>query len=162
MNQATRPYPSLTQSGFTVVELITVIVIIGILTSISAPKFIGNDAFAARGSYSTLLSALRLAQKTAIAQRKTVYANLNTTTKTVCLGYDSSCSTAVIDPANNAAYSKSLSSSVNLTTTLSSIAFTSSGKENANNTVTITVANNVVTSEPARTITIEQDTGYVH
>lgn len=161
MNQVPRSYPSQTQSGFTVVELITVIVIIGILTSISAPKFIGNDAFAARGAHATLLSSLRLAQKTALAQRKTVYANINTTARTVCLGYDASCTTAVIDPATNAGYSKTLPSSVNLTTTLASIAFTSSGKESANNIVTLTVQNNVV-SEPARSITIERDTGYVH
>lgn len=149
------------QKGFTVVELITVIVIVGILASVSAPKFIGNDAFAARGAYSSLLSGLRLAQKTALAQRKTVYASLNTTTRTLCLGYDASCTTPVTDPATNEAYSKTLPSAVTLTTTLSPIAFTSSGKESANNVVTLTVQNNVV-SQPARTITIEADTGYVH
>jgi len=149
------------QQGFTVVELITVIVIVGILASVSAPKFVGNDAFAARGAYSTLLSGLRLAQKTAMAQRTTVYVNLNTTTRTLCLGYNSDCSTPLLDPANNQAYSKTLPDSVNLATTLTPIVFTSSGKENANNVVTLSVQNNVVSS-PARTITIEADTGYVH
>lgn len=149
------------QKGFTIVELIAVIVIVGILASVSAPKFIGNDAFAARGAYSTLLSSLRLAQKTAIAQRTTVYVNLNTTTRAICLGYNSDCSTPVIDPATNAAFNKTLPNSVNLATTLTPIAFTGSGKENTNNVVTLSVQNNVV-SEPARTITIEADTGYVH
>jgi MSHA pilin protein MshC len=149
------------QKGFTIVELVAVIMIIGIISAIAAPKFIGNDAFAARGAYGTLISGLRLAQKTAIAQRKPVYVNLNTTSKVLCLGYDATCTTGVLDPATQAAYSKTLPSTVTLTTTLNPIQFTASGKESANNTVTLTVQNNV-TSEAARTITIERDTGYVH
>lgn len=148
--------------GFTIVELITVIMIIGIISAVAAPKFIGNDAFAARGAYGTLLSSLRLAQKTALAQRKTIYTNINVTSKVVCLGYDANCTTPVTDPATKAAYIKTLPSTVTLTTTLNPIVFTSSGKESANNTVTLTVSNNVATSEPARTITIERDTGYLH
>jgi len=150
------------QKGFTIVELIAVIMIIGILAAVAGPKFIGNDAFAARGAYGTLLSSLRLAQKTAIAQRKTVYANLNTTSRVVCIGYDAACTSAVIDPATNAAYSKTLPNTVNLTRSINPIIFTPSGKESANNTVTLTVQNNVVATEPTRTITIERDTGYVH
>jgi len=149
-------------NGFTIVELIAVIAIIGILSALAGPKFIGNDTFAARGAYGTLLSSLRLAQKTAVAQRTTIYANINVTSKVVCLGYDANCTTAVTDPATKTAYSKTLPSTVTLTTSLNPIAFTSSGKESANNTVTITVSNNVAPSEPTRTITIERDTGYLH
>jgi MSHA pilin protein MshC len=150
------------QKGFTIIEFITVITIIGILSAVAGPKLIGNDTFAARGAHGTLLSALRLAQKTAVAQRKTVYANINISTKLICLGYDAICITPVSDPATKAAYIKTLPSTVTITTTLNPIAFTSSGKESANNTVTITVSNNAAPSEPTRTITIERDTGYLH
>jgi MSHA pilin protein MshC len=150
------------QKGFTIVELIAVIMIIGIISSVAAPKFIGNDAFAARGAHGTLITSLRLAQKTAIAQRTTVFANINSATRVICLGYDAACNTPVIDPATQTAYTQTVPATVNITTTLSPIQFTSSGKESANNTVTLTVQNNVVAGAYMRNITIEADTGYVH
>lgn len=152
----------LLKRGFTLVELIAVLVIAGVLAAVAAPRFIGNDAFAARGAYGTMLSALRFAQKTAIAQRTTVVVSIDTATRVVCLGYGSvNCSTPVLDPATGNAYSKVLPSTINLTRSSNPIVFNGLGSETSGNTVTVTVQNNVVT-EPARTITIEQSTGYVH
>jgi MSHA pilin protein MshC len=147
--------------GFTIVELVAVMVIVGIVTAISAPRFIGVDAFDARGSYGTLTAALRYAQKTAIAQRRTVYANINTSTRTVCLGYTSNCSAAVIDPATLSAYAKTLSSNVTITTSANTIGFDGLGRPVPNAAATFTIQNAVVPSESTRTITVEQDTGYV-
>lgn len=148
--------------GFTIVELIAVITIVGILAAVGAPRFIGSDAFEARGAYGTLVSALRLAQNTAIAQRSLVYTKLNTSTRVITLCYDAACITGVIDPATKAAYSKTLPSSVTLTASSSPIIFNGLGQETSNTTVTITLQNNVVATEPARTITIEPQTGYVY
>jgi MSHA pilin protein MshC len=150
------------QDGFTLVELIAVITIVGILAAVAAPKFIGTDAFDARGAYGTLLSALRLAKNTAIAQRTLVYAKLNTSTRVITLCYDAACATGVIDPATKAAYSKTLPSTVTLTFSANPIVFNGLGQETSNNTVTINLQNNVVASEPARTISIEPQTGYVY
>ena len=147
--------------GFTIVELVAVMVIIGIIAAISAPRFVGVDAFDARGSYSTLTAALRYAQKTAIAQRRNVYANVNTSTRSVCLGYTSNCSSAVIDPATQVAYAKTLSSNVAITASATPLGFDGLGRPIPNASATFTIQNTVVPSEPIRTITIEQDTGYV-
>lgn len=147
--------------GFTLVELVAVMVITGIIASIAAPRFIGVDAFDARGSYGTLVSALRYAQKTAIAQRTTVYANVNTITRIVCLGYTVDCATAVIDPATQAAYSKTLSNNVTITASTSPIGFDGLGRPVPNAVATFTIQNAVVPSESTRTITIEAETGYV-
>jgi MSHA pilin protein MshC len=147
--------------GFTIVELVAVMVILGIIAAISAPRFVGVDAFDARGSYGTLTAALRYAQKTAIAQRRTVYANVNTSIRTVCLGYTSNCSSAVIDPATQAAYAKTLSSNVTISTSASTIGFDGLGRPVPNVAATFTIQNAVVPSESTRTITVEQDTGYV-
>jgi MSHA pilin protein MshC len=149
------------ESGFTIVELVAVIVIMGIITAIAAPRFIGVDAFDARGSHGTLVSALRYAQKTAIAQRRNVFVNLNTVTRVVCLGYTNDCSSAVIDPSTQAAYSKTLSSNVTITASTTPIGFDGLGRPIPNATATFTIQNAVVPAESTRTITVEAETGYV-
>lgn len=149
------------EAGFTIVELVAVIVITGIIAAIAAPRFIGVDAFDARGSYGTLVSALRYAQKTAIAQRKTVYVSVNTTTRTVCLGYSNDCSSAVVDPATQTAYSKTLPGNVSIVTTSTSLGFDGLGRPVPNATATFIIKNSVVPTEATRTITVEAETGYV-
>lgn len=61
----TRPIES--SSGFTLVELVVVIMVIGILSAVAMPKFFDNRSFAERGYYETLVGAIRFAQKTAVA-----------------------------------------------------------------------------------------------
>jgi MSHA pilin protein MshC len=149
------------ESGFTLVELVAVMVITGIIAAIAAPRFIGVDAFDARGSYGTLVSALRYAQKTAIAQRRNVFVNINTTTHVVCLGYTNDCSSAVIDPATQAAYAKTLSKNVAIGASITPIGFDGLGRPVPNATATFTIQNAVVPTESTRTITVEAETGYV-
>ncbi len=156
-----REYGLIREYGFTIVELIAVLVIAGIVAAIAAPRFVGVDAFDARGSYGTLASALRYAQKTAVAQRRIVYANVNTASRTVCLGYTSSCSSAVIDPATQAAYSKTLSNNVTITASATPIGFDGLGRPVPNATAAFTIQNAVIPSESTRTITVEAETGYV-
>jgi len=55
------------QRGFTVVELVLVIAILGILLGFAVPRFFDNTLFAARGYADELATALRYAQKVAVA-----------------------------------------------------------------------------------------------
>lgn len=63
------PTPS---RGFTLVELIMVLVLLGVLAVYAVPRVLNTGDFFARGFHDQSLAYLRYAQKTAIAQRRTV------------------------------------------------------------------------------------------
>lgn len=149
------------QQGFSMVELIAVITIVGILAAVAGPKFIGNDVFATRGAHATLMSALRYAQKTAVAQRRVVYVVVNTTARSVCLGFTNNCSQAVMDPSTQVAYSRVLPNTVSMTASHSVLGFDALGQPVPNISATFILHNTVDATQSPRTITIEADTGYV-
>ena len=60
------------QAGFTLVELVVMIIIIGVLAVAAMPRFFDRTDFDARGFFDATMSTLRYAQKTAVAQRRTV------------------------------------------------------------------------------------------
>lgn len=53
--------------GYTVVEVLLVVVILAIVASVAGPRFFDNTAFDERAYYDEVVSALRYAQKVAIA-----------------------------------------------------------------------------------------------
>jgi|SRR3970282_1691783 MSHA pilin protein MshC len=53
--------------GFTLVELVVVIVIVGVLAAVAMPRFFDNRVFQARGYYEDLAAGLKFAQKLAVA-----------------------------------------------------------------------------------------------
>lgn len=67
-------------SGFTAIELILVIVIIGVLGAIAGPRFFSNSTFEERGYYNELASAVRYGQKVAVASGCRVRIDLTAST----------------------------------------------------------------------------------
>jgi prepilin-type N-terminal cleavage/methylation domain-containing protein len=84
--------------GFTLVELVVVMVLMSILTAVGMSRFASREPFAVQSAADQLMSGLRLAQNTAVARRATLYVNLqaNPAALSVCL--DSTCTQALEPP----------------------------------------------------------------
>jgi len=76
------------QRGFTLIELIMVMVMLGVLAVFAAPRIFNSDDFYARGFHDETLGLLRYAQKTAIAQRRTVCVTFTSSTATLIMAKD--------------------------------------------------------------------------
>lgn len=71
-------------AGFTMVELITVIVLMGILSAVGAARFFDDTVFEARAYSDQAKSLVRYAQKLAIAQNRAVFVRANQGGFAVC------------------------------------------------------------------------------
>lgn len=60
------------QHGFSLVELITIMVIVGIVAAVAVPRFFDRGTFDSRRYHDESISTLRYAQKVAIAQHRLV------------------------------------------------------------------------------------------
>ncbi len=72
-------------NGFTLVELIMTMVIIGVIAVIAAPRFFDNDVFQERGFADQVKASLRFAQKLAIAKHRFVCIGISGNTVTLYL-----------------------------------------------------------------------------
>jgi MSHA pilin protein MshC len=156
------PYAMRHCLGFTMVELIVTITIVGILSAVAAPRFLSRDGFDSIGFTDQVESLTRYAQKVAIAKRRNVCVTL--TASTVSLNYSNPglCDTALFLPSTQ---TNTLNAPNGLTLSAANFYFDSLGRPfyvagNAsfgNNALSITV-----NATPPRTITVVNETGYVH
>ncbi len=149
------------QRGFTLVELITIMVIVGILGAIAGPQFFTRSVFDSRGFHDTVISTLRYAQKAAIAQRRLVCVTFPSATRmtlnTAANFSDAACNTDLKSPSGSypsgqTTYTVDAPSGVTLSG-YSDFNFSAQGVPS--------IAQNISVSGAA-SIAVEAGTGYVH
>jgi len=64
-------------SGYSLIELVTVIALLAIISAVAVPRFFDQRVFAERGYADELAAALRMAQKAAVASGCTVRVQIN-------------------------------------------------------------------------------------
>lgn len=145
--------------GFTLIELIMVIVILGVLAVFAAPRLFDNSTFTGRGLHDETMALLRFGQKTAIAQRHTVCVTVNGTGITMTIFKDNpapaTCAAATAVQAPPLIPPFVPQGGTGLAGPASPFQFTPLGSTDQAAAVTLTVAN----STP---ITVEPGTGYIH
>lgn len=86
------------EGGFTLVELLVVMVIAGILAAVVGPRLSDTGPFKARGQADALLSTLRSAQSVAVARRAEVHVRLTAASGELQLCADAGCTSLITPP----------------------------------------------------------------
>jgi len=94
----------LRQRGFSMIELIAVLVIMGILAVAALPRFFDINTFESRGFHDQVISTLRYAQKIAIAQRRFVCVSFTSDSITLTSGATAACGTDLTSPTGVSPY----------------------------------------------------------
>jgi len=143
------------QLGFTVIELVMVIVLLGTLSATAIPKFFNKSSYTERALFDDSLSAASYAQKLAIATgcpvQFSVEANRYTLNRSTSCA-NSTYTLAIPHPSSGATTFSGSESGVSLTANTSPILFYPLG--NASTDATITIA--------TKCFKIIADTGYVY
>lgn len=151
--------------GFTLVELVVVMVVVGVLSIGVLPRFLTRADLDARGFFDATESTLRYAQKSAIAQRRNVCVTFSaagvaptTVTLTIASVFGGACDTPLTGPTGVSPHQAVAAAGVTFSAVPAYPAdffFLPSGSASAGRTFT-------VTGLAGRLGTVEAGTGYVH
>lgn len=145
--------------GYTMVELITVMVVLGIISAIAIPRLMGND-MAGPAFRAELVSALRYAQKTAVSHRRLVCATVTANAVSLRIasqGGAAACDNDLALPDGSASYTSKDNA---VTASATSLFFQPAGTITSNGAGNATMAGTIaVTGLTA--IAYQGTTGYV-
>lgn len=143
-------------AGFTLVEMVVVIVIVGTLAVAALPRLFDQNDFYARGFYDETLAILRYGQKNAVAQRRMVCASFTATSVTlrVATDFGGACDMDLTGPNSSTPYQVSARGAVQFSPLPIFLSFNPDGSASAGASIQVSGASGV--------ITVIKETGYVY
>jgi MSHA pilin protein MshC len=142
--------------GFTMVELVLVLVVAGILAAVAVPRMLGRTGFDTRGFADQLAATVRFAQKLAVAQHTDVHVRLTASDATLC--YDVACATLAPGPGGEKPYTVSAPTGVAIASPVPTLDFDAGGHP-VNLAARLDIQ---VNGSGTYHVFVEQETGYVH
>lgn len=156
---ARKPGTAQIDRGFTLVEVIVTMIVIGILAVTMMPRFADTVVFRERRFYDATLAILRYGQKSAVAQRRIVCVTFganSSITLTIDTNFNGggACQTPLAGPAGSAPHTLAPPADVTFTAVPANFMFLPSGVASADLVMT-------VSGMPAAPINVVAATGYV-
>lgn len=145
--------------GFTMVELVLVIVIAGILAAVAVPRLIGRNGFDTRGFADQVAATVRFAQKLAVAQHTGVFVQMTANDATLCYIATTPCPAASGAPGPGGEKPYTITAPNGVTITPSTALEFDAGGRPVNITAQLDIQVNGAGTHHVR---VEQETGYVH
>ncbi len=158
------------ERGFTLVELVIVMVVTGVLAVVAVPRLFDKSGFAARGARDFISSAVRYAQKSAVAMRRNVCISVGgsslAATYASATGSGQICGAgnALANPANGLAYADPTNALPGGATVASpaSLVFDATGRPMSAPATPLASALTISVNGYAIPVTIEPESGLVH
>jgi MSHA pilin protein MshC len=157
------------QRGFTLAELVIVMVIVGVLSAVAIPRLFDQSEFAGRGGRDFVASGLRYAQKSAIALRRNVCVDIAGSTFAATIagapGSDQPCNGgALVHPANGLSFADPANALPGgaAVSASASVVFDGAGRPLAAPATPLAGVLSILVVGQAVPVSVEPETGLVH
>lgn len=145
--------------GFTMVELILVIIVAGVLAAVAAPRMLGRTGFDTRGFVDQLAATVRFAQKLAVAQHTDVFVQMTANDATLCYLATVPCPAARQAPGPGGEKPYTISAPNGVTIANPRVLNFNAGGRLINLAAQLDIS---VNGNGTYHVFVEQETGYVH